>query len=298
MSDGSFPKVKEAMEVSPLEAQRLRAKASYGAAVAVEANIIRVLAENPKDYTGPGTNCYIVGTERLIIIDPGPRDAGHIDAVMKAVDGRPVKGIFVTHSHQDHSPAAATLQEKLGATIYGFGAIDEIETAESVDWAFKPDITLTTGQKIGSGDTQVEAIHTPGHFPNHLCYALPNSGVIFSGDHVMGWSTTAIVPPLGNLCDYMTSLDKLEVRQARAFLPSHGDVIADPKERIIAIREHRYLRSEQVRICLNKGMVSAAEITEAIYKGLTPRLFEAAKGCVEAHIEFLEKLDGNLSAAE
>lgn len=276
---------------SPIIANKLRKTALYEKAVDVVDGVVRVLAENPKDYTGPGTNTYVVGGEAVWIIDPGPACQKHVEAVLSAIAGRPVLGIFVTHTHLDHSPAAPLLAGATDCRTYGFGALDcdlLALTDEEVDTEFVPDQALADGHLVGEGDWQIMAVHTPGHFPNHMCYYLPHKGLLFSGDHVMGWSTTSIVPPLGNLAEYLASLDKLEALGGHLMLPSHGDKVTDVAGRIREIRDHRFKRHGQVEKCLADGITLPEAIVAEIYEGLTPCLLNAAKGCVEAHIEFAE----------
>lgn len=277
---------------SPEVAAKLRHSANYGAAESVAPGIRRILAGNAKDYTGPGTNTYVVGEDRVFIIDPGPACDAHIAAVMRAVDGRPVDGILVTHTHADHSPAAGALRMLTGARTYGFGALSAdilALTDEDVDADFVPDVKLAHGHSVGTGAWRIDAVHTPGHFPNHLCYLLPHTGVLFSGDHVMGWSTTVVVPPLGDLADYLRSLSLLEGLGAGLMLPSHGPEVADPVGRIRTVREHRLMRHAQVADCLRRGLRRPSDIVAVIYDGLTPRLITAAEGCVRAHIELIDR---------
>lgn len=251
----------------------------------------RVLASNPKDYTGKGTNAYVVGDDRVWIIDPGPADTGHVNNILTVVNGRPVDGIFITHTHLDHSPAAELLKQETKSKTYGFGALsaDILSlTTEDVDSSFVPDVALRHKATIGSGDWELQALHTPGHFPNHMCYYLPKQSVLFSGDHVMGWSTTVIVPPLGSLLDYMESLNILEHCDASLMLPSHGDEVGNPNVRIDEVRQHRKMRHSQVKACMSAGKIDPAIIVEEIYEGLSPRLVEAAKGSVMAHMEVIE----------
>ncbi len=274
---------------SPVAAKELRDKAVYGEPIPVADGVDVVVADNIKDYTGPGTNTYLVGTDRLWVIDPGPADTAHIDAVVSAVDGRPVQGILVTHNHLDHSPAAAPLSDRLDAPVYGYGGLPEElhnQSDEDIDPDFVPHKALMGGETVGKGRWRLRVLHTPGHFPNHLCYQLPEAGIVFSGDHVMGWSTTVIVPPLGNLADYMDSLDLLARTGAVRLMPSHGDPVDNALSRIEEVRVHRMMRQTQVEECLHRGMANPADIVDALYDGLTPRLLRAAQGCVEAHIEF------------
>jgi len=275
---------------SPVVAKQLRTDAAYGRSTAVAPGVDLVLAANPKDYTGPGTNTYIIGAEVVWIIDPGPNNTAHILAVLEAVGSRAVAGIFVTHSHLDHSPAAGPIAQKTGAKIYGFGALarDVLAlTEEDIDENFDPDVALADGHLVGEGEWQMMALHTPGHFPNHMAYYLPFKGILFSGDHVMGWSTTVVVPPLGNMAEYLMSLDKMEHVGAHQMLPSHGPVVENPTGRIREVRDHRMLRQSQVEACVQRGILEPKVIVAEIYEGLTPRLITAAEGCVAAHLEFM-----------
>lgn len=280
---------------SSVAAEALRAKAVYGVPISIASGIDVLLADNSKDYTGPGTNTYIVGDEDIWIIDPGPDDADHVAVVVDAVAGRNVAGILVTHSHLDHSPAARALQEKISAPIYGRGGLPpELMAAseEDIDVDFVPDYSLECHEIIGKGEWRIQTLHTPGHFPNHLCYLLPEKGILFSGDHVMGWSTTVIAPPLGNLADYFDSLDAMKQTGAGLLMPSHGDPVYDACARIEEIRAHRLMRQEQVEELLRDGENTPAAIVETLYRDLTPRLVQAAQGCVQAHIDYSQARGG------
>lgn len=282
---------------STMAAQELRKTAVYGVPQEITDDVTLILADNSKDYTGPGTNTYVVGREQVWIIDPGPNDAEHIDAVLSAVEGLEVLGILVTHSHLDHSPAAMPIKAATGAEIFGFGELDQElarQSDEDIDFSFAPDYPLSGGEVIGSGRYQCQVIHTPGHFPNHLCYYFPELDLLFSGDHVMGWSTTVIVPPLGNLADYMQSLDVLEGTGVKRMMPSHGLPIDDAVTRVREIREHRRARHQQVEECLKNGVCNTQDIVNVLYDGLTPRLLQAAEGCVEAHKELLQQENNSI----
>ncbi|RMF75900.1 MAG: MBL fold metallo-hydrolase [Alphaproteobacteria bacterium] len=272
----------------------------------VEPGIRRVVARNPKDYTWVGTNTYVVGRRRVAILDPGPDTAEHVSAVLAAVDGRDVIGIFLTHSHRDHAPAARPLARATRAPVFGFGAIDPALAAlteEDVDVETVPDIRLEDGAVLEVDQGIVlTAVHTPGHFPNHLCYAVTihngkeashdgqeaSRRLLFTGDHVMGWSTTVIVPPLGNLEHYLDSLVRLLAQPARHYLPSHGPAIADGPRYVRALLAHRHMRERQIVSCLARGIHRPEAIVAAIYEGLTPRLERAAAGSVRAHLAYLE----------
>ena len=276
---------------STVAAEALRDKAVYGVPISVSSGIDVLLANNSKDYTGPGTNTYIVGDEDVWIIDPGPDCADHIDVVVGAVAGRKVAGILVTHSHLDHSAAARGLQAKTAAPIYGHGGLSpelSADSEEDIDTAFSPDRTLKGGEILGAGIWRIQALHTPGHFPNHLCYLLPEQNILFSGDHVMGWSTTVIAPPLGNLADYLHSLEVMKYTGAQRLMPSHGDPVEDACARIDEIHAHRLMRQQQVDELLSEGQCDPATIVEVLYQGLSPRLIQAAAGCVKAHMDYSE----------
>lgn len=270
-------------------AEALRAKAVYGAPVSVADGIDVLLANNSKDYTGPGTNTYVVGGEEVWIIDPGPENHEHIAVVADAVAGRRVAGILVTHSHLDHSPAAKQLQAVTSAPIFGNSGLSPALLAasdEDIDTDFSPDRILKGGEILGEGEWKIQALHTPGHFPNHLCYLLPEKNIMFSGDHVMGWSTTVIVPPLGNLAYYLASLDVMKQSGASRLLPSHGDPVDNAAARIEEIRAHRLMRQEQVESLMREGQLDPATIVDVLYDDLTPRLVKAAMGCVQAHMDY------------
>lgn len=253
--------------------------------------VLRIVADNPKDYTFTGTNTYVVGDAKVAIIDPGPVLDGHVAAVAQAVAGRQVEAILVTHSHADHSPAAQALKDLTGAPILGHSTVDPAIAAQSdedIDLAFAPDALMAHGERITGDGWAIEAVHTPGHFPNHLCFALDGEGLLFSGDHVMGWSTTVISPPLGNLEHYLGSLDALIARGDTLFLPSHGPEIDAPAAFMRGLIAHRRHRERQILECLRAGETTAAAIVERIYDGLSDRLVAAARQSVTAHLDFLE----------
>lgn len=264
----------------------------YATPEPVAPDVVRVVARNPKDYTFKGTNSYLIGDEELACIDPGPLLDEHLAALDTAIAGRPLKAIFVTHSHLDHSPAAHALAARTGATVYAHSAIDPelaAATDEDVDLEFRPHVTLGDGESVTGKDWRITAVHTPGHFPNHNCYSLEGSGILFSGDQVMGWSTTVISPPLGDLAEYLASLERLLGRDDRRYLPSHGPDIPDPGSWLRALIAHRAERERQIVECLSQGFMTPAEIVECIYTDLTPRLVLAARQSVRAHLELLRK---------
>lgn len=274
---------------------------TYDRAEQAGKDIVRITARNPKAYTWVGTNTYLVGRTDLAIIDPGPALDEHIQAVLAAVDGRPVKAIVCTHSHMDHSPAAHALAKATGAPVCGHSVLHPdigMDTDEDIDPGFAPDRLLAHGDTIAGTGWTLEAVHTPGHFPNHLCYGLGD--ILFSGDHVMGWSTTVIAPPLGNLRHYLTSLEQLLERDFTYYLPSHGPAIPDPKPYIRALIAHRHKRSEAIAKCLADGITEPARIVEIIYKNdnLSDRLKRAAQHSVRAHMDYLNAEQASGLAAE
>lgn len=268
------------------------AQTTYGVATNVAANIQRVIAQNPKPLTYRGTNTYIVGSERLAIIDPGPKNIEHIDAVLSVLNGRKLEAIFVTHTHVDHSGAAFALSEKTGAIVYGHSPLPRLEPNDVVeadyDFDFIPQERLQDGACVDLGEFVVEAVHTPGHFPNHLCFALKGTGLLFSGDHVLGWASTVIAPPIGDMGDYIASLEKLALRPDALYMPGHGPAIEEPKAVLKHLIKHRKERERQVHDCLLSGMHKIEDIVRKLYQGLDAGLFVPACKSVEAHILHLE----------
>lgn len=278
---------------------RRELKFEYAAAERLSPLVRRVIARNPGPFTFTGTGTYIVGRDKLAVIDPGPDLPAHVDALLAAVAGATVTHIVVTHTHVDHSPAAAALKRATGAPTYGFGphgsgrAEDRAGiggvTEEGGDHAFVPDIVLRDGDTIDGADWHLTAVATPGHTSNHLCYALPEEKILFTGDHVMGWSTSVIAPPDGDMSAYMRSLKKLLARDDARYWPTHGPSIDDPKPFVEAFIAHRQERSAAVldRVAAGDGTIDA--IVRHVYVGLDPRLFAAAGRSVLAHlIELVE----------
>ena len=270
----------------------------HGHAVALAPHILRIVADNPNDYTWVGTNTYLIGRETLALIDPGPADPAHIDAVAKAVAGRKVAAILLSHTHLDHSPAARAFSDRFHAPVLGHSLVDPAiakASGEDVDLEVKLDREIRDGFDLVVDDWTLKAVHTKGHFPNHLCYALDDW--LFSGDHVMGWATTVITPPLGNLCDYLDSLDRLLAMDFTRYLPSHGPTIDDPARYVAQVIGHRHARTRQILDCLARGVSDPAAIVDELYEGLTPRLVIAARGSVQAHLDHLGRR-GQAVAAE
>ncbi len=271
----------------------------YGVAQTVTPLIRRVVARNPSPFTFKGTGTYIVGHGRVAVIDPGPDIAAHVEALLGALRGETISHIVVTHTHLDHSPAAAAVKQATGAKTYGFGphgsgrAEDSSGvggvTEEGGDHAFVPDVAMREGDAVEGPGWRLEAVHTPGHTSNHLCFALPQERALFSGDHVMGWSTSVIAPPDGDMRAYMHSLKKLLARDDAVYWPTHGPEIPDPKPFVQAFIDHRRERSEAILARLAQGDATIETIVENVYIGLDPRLRGAAARSVLAHlIELVE----------
>ena len=260
----------------------------YGAVTQLTPLVRRVIARNPSPFTFHGTGTYVIGHGQVAIIDPGPDDEAHIDALLSAVRGETVTHILVTHTHRDHSPAAAAIKRSTGAKTFAFAAHGGERPAagveEGADFDFRPDQKMRGGDRVSSPDWTIAAVHTPGHTANHLCFDLNEEATLFSGDHVMGWSTTVIAPPDGSMADYLASLRKLLSRNDALFRPTHGPAITDPKPLVRAYLDHRAQRSAQVLQCLTSGSNSIEEIVASIYADHDPRLHRAAAHSILAHL--------------
>jgi glyoxylase-like metal-dependent hydrolase (beta-lactamase superfamily II) len=231
----------------------------------------------------------VVGEGAVAVIDPGPDLLEHVEALLAGLVGDRVTHILITHTHRDHSPAARALQAATGAPTYGFGPHagghrGEPAVEEGGDWDFVPDVTLRDGERIAGAGWLFEAIHTPGHTSNHLCFSLPDNGVVFSGDHVMGWSTSVIAPPDGDMAAYMASLDRLLGRRDQVYWPTHGPAITEPQEHVRAFIAHRREREAGILDCLRTGMGRIDAIVERLYVGLQPALRGPAGRSVQAHL--------------
>ena len=261
----------------------------YGKLESVAPGIRRIVANNPGPFTFRGTGTYVVGEGEVAVIDPGPDLAEHIAALLAGLNGERVTHILVTHTHRDHSPAAAAVKAATGAPTYGFGPHaggkrGEAAVEEGGDWDFAPDITVKDGAEIVGPGWRFEAVHTPGHTSNHLCFALPDSGILFSGDHVMGWSTSVIAPPDGDMAAYMASLDKLLQRRDSVYWPTHGPAITEPRDHVRAFIAHRRERQAGIITCLEAGVFRVDSMVERLYVGLNPNLRRAAGRSVLAHL--------------
>jgi glyoxylase-like metal-dependent hydrolase (beta-lactamase superfamily II) len=261
----------------------------YGRLEPVAPGVRRIVARNPGPFTFRGTGTYVVGEGQVAVIDPGPDLAEHVEALLMDLAGEEVTHILVTHTHRDHSPAAAAVKAETGAPTYGFGPHaggrrGEPAVEEGGDWDFMPDVTVKDGDEITGAGWCFEAVHTPGHTSNHLCFALPDAGILFSGDHVMGWSTSVIAPPDGDMAAYMASLDKLLQRRDAVYWPTHGPAITEPEAHVRAFITHRREREAGILQCLDAGLSRVEAIVERLYVGLDPSLIRAAGRSVLAHL--------------
>jgi glyoxylase-like metal-dependent hydrolase (beta-lactamase superfamily II) len=275
----------------------------YGEPRELTDGIVRIVARNPSPFTFKGTNTYILGRHELTVIDPGPEDAAHREAIVKAAAGRPIRQILLTHTHRDHSEGLPALAEATGAKTAGFGPTaakrgnsqQSPNGGEFVDSDFNPDRRLADGDVLEGDGFALEALHTPGHAPDHLCFALAGTKIVFSGDHVMSWNTSVVAPPEGNMGDYMRSLERLLPRTDEVFLPGHGGTLRSPQRVVRAFLLHRKMREQAILDIVRQGPTTIPRIVDQIYRGLDPRLVNAARLSVLAHVERLSEL-GQLSS--
>ncbi|TMM47363.1 MBL fold metallo-hydrolase [Qipengyuania marisflavi] len=265
-----------------------------GTAEQIEPLVRRVLAPNPSPYTYTGTQTYIVGLgDGCAVIDPGPATPDHLLALDAAIGGEHVCAIMCTHTHRDHSPAAAPLARRTGAPVVGCAPLVLDDSGPRVDAAFdrdySPDRVLDDGEAMTGPGWTLHAVATPGHVSNHLCFALEESGALFTGDHVMGWSTSVIVPPDGDMADYMRSLEILQDREDRIYYPAHGPAVTKPRQLVRGMIGHRRQRENQIVRLLGEAPHHAAGLVPKMYKGLDPRLTGAAEMSVTAHLIDLER---------
>jgi glyoxylase-like metal-dependent hydrolase (beta-lactamase superfamily II) len=266
--------------------------APYAFSDELEPGIVRVLAANPSAFTFTGTQTYLVGELEVAVIDPGPDLPEHLDALMAAVAGRRVVAIMCTHTHRDHSPASRPLAKATGALIVGCAPLALESVGPRADAAFdseyQPDRVLEDGEEVEVDGRRLVAVATPGHTSNHLCYSDTASGALFTGDHVMGWSTTVVVPPDGEMARYMASLEKLRGRDDRVYYPAHGRPVTNPQQYVRGLIGHRMQREKQIVRLVEERARPIPEIVADAYPGLDPRLVVAAGGSVFAHLLDLE----------
>jgi glyoxylase-like metal-dependent hydrolase (beta-lactamase superfamily II) len=263
---------------------------AYGQSVQVSPLIRRVVAHNPSPFTFTGTGTYIVGHGTVAVIDPGPDLPDHLDALLRALKGETVSHILVTHTHLDHSPLARPLAQATGAPILAFGphgsksGDEDDPVEEGGDHTFRPDQRLKDGDVIRGPGWTLQAVHTPGHTANHLCFALAEEKALFPGDHVMGWSTTVVSPPDGDMAAYMASLKKLMDRDDEIYWPTHGGPIHRPRRFLSALLAHRRSREEQILAAVAQGLDTIPAMVAKMYAAVDKRLHPAAARSVLAHI--------------
>ncbi|MEM8536424.1 MAG: MBL fold metallo-hydrolase [Pseudomonadota bacterium] len=267
-----------------------------GVALKLADDLHLVLAPNPSPMTFLGTNTFLLGTDTLAVIDPGPDHPSHLQAVLAAINSRPVSHILVTHSHLDHSPLARPLADATGAPICAFGDSTAgrspvmqtlasqglLGGGEGIDAAFAPDIILNDGEVVSGQWGEVTALHTPGHIGNHMCFAQPQRA--FTGDHVMGWASSLVSPPDGDLTDFMGSCRRLLALDAAVFYPAHGAPITDPVARLHWLIKHRQQREADILTALAGGAATVSDLTKRIYTDVDPALIPAAERNVLAHL--------------
>ena len=266
--------------------------APYAIIEQLEPGIARLLARNPSPFTYFGTQTYLVGEDEVVVIDPGPDLAEHVDAIVEAIGGRNVKAISCTHTHRDHSPASRALKEATGSPIIGCAplVLESIgpRADASFDKHYAPDKVLADGEaiKLGGGRRLV-AVATPGHTSNHLCFAYGDA--LFTGDHVMGWSTTVVFPPDGDMAAYMRSMELLRRRKDRIYYPAHGPAVIKPMQLVRGMIGHRMQRERQILRLVGEKPRDIPDIVANAYPGLDQRLVPAAGGSVYAHLLDLQQ---------
>ena len=286
----------------------------YGLCRRVSPRIRRVVANNPGPFTFTGTGTYIVGNGTVAVIDPGPDDGAHLEALLAAVEGETVSHVLVTHTHRDHAPLARPFADAVGALVlaarpparetHASGGLDEAE-----DQTFRPDVILNDGDRLAGPDWTLETLATPGHASNHLAFALIEENALFSGDHVMGWATSVVAPPDGDMGAYMDSLERVTARGFDTLWPTHGAPVTDVAPFLTAYKAHRLEREAQILARLEAGDRTIAEMVPGLYAAVDQRLWPAASLSVLAHLIDLVRrgivrseadpaLDGRYSLAE
>lgn len=253
----------------------------------------RITADNPSPFTFTGTQTYVVGQGEVAVIDPGPDDPAHIDAIVEATAGERIIAILCTHTHKDHSPAAKPLAARTGAPVMGCAplVLEDLgpRADASFDDTYAPRRVLADDETVSGPAWTIAAVATPGHTSNHLCFDLIEERALFTGDHVMGWSTTVISPPDGDMADYMASLAKLEAREDRIYYPAHGDPVERPQRFVRSLAGHRKQREGQILRQIDGGITAIEDMVPKMYAGLDQRLFGAAGRSVLAHLIDLEQ---------
>lgn len=265
----------------------------YGVVAKLSPLIRRVIAHNPSPFTLHGTGTYIIGRGNVAVIDPGPADPRHIDAILDALAGERISHVLVTHTHMDHSPGCAILRNHTDAPTYAYGphgsgnAVDDVRIEEDADRAFVPDREVRHGDRIEGDGWRIECVYTPGHTSNHMCYALEDERALFTGDHVMAWSTSVISPPDGDMQRYMESLDLLLERDDALYWPTHGPAVLDPHTHVRAFIAHRREREQQIIACVENGTTRIRDMVPQMYADLPEFMYPAAARSVLAAVVYL-----------
>tara|TARA_Y100000766_G_scaffold165766_1_gene142455 strand:- start:299 stop:1198 length:900 start_codon:yes stop_codon:yes gene_type:complete len=264
----------------------------YGEIETVSPGIRRLTANNPSSFTFYGTGTYIVGHESAVIIDPGPADPKHLNILINDLGSKNISAILVTHNHPDHVEGVDFLRSKCGAPVYAYknpsnNEEECINGNDKVLSTFSPDIYIDDEEIINLDEVEIECIHTPGHTSDHVCFAIPNTGNLFCGDHVMAWSTSVIMPPDGNLGDYINSLKKLLQRDDSCFWPTHGPPIQEPKDYVRQLIDHRFQRIDQIIELLKTGSFDIIQLSKRLYPNLSNNLVYASHQSTYASLLFL-----------
>ena len=275
----------------------------YGSYAQLSPLIGRVIANNPGPFTYTGTGVYIIGDKDVAVIDPGPALPEHRAALDKALEGRRVTHVLMTHHHIDHSPLAIPLARDHGCDVYGYGVQmrppegGEVRLEAGDDLSFKPDVEIRCADVIEGNGWTIEAIHTPGHTSNHMCFALREENTLFSGDHIMGWSTSVVSPPDGHMGDYLDSLERIKARHFDRIWPTHGPCIENVDEFVGAYIDHRLTRESQIMGALESGVSNIMEIVAKLYVDVDKRLHPAAAHSVLSHLIHMRET-GRVTANE
>lgn len=275
---------------TPTIAFRKDMRFAYDVAQPISPLVRRVVARNPSAFTYHGTNTYIVGHGTVAVIDPGPNLPDHVDAIARSLAHETVSHIVVTHTHLDHSGAVARLKARVGGQVVGAHpkSVPTGETpSEAIDPAFAPDILLKDDATVAGDGWTLTAIFTPGHMSNHHCFALAEENTLFSGDHVMGWNSTIVAPPDGNMREYFASLERCVGRAETAYWPGHGPEIPNPRAYVRALAAHRRLREDEIAVCLSDGVVTIPGMVARMYRHLPSAMHGAAARAVFAHLEHM-----------
>jgi len=269
----------------------------YGVMAEVAPGLRRLVCENPGGFTFHGTNTYVIGQGSVAVVDPGPTNEAHVRAILSELEGVTITHILLTHTHMDHSPSAAPLKAATGAKTYGFGPhgmgklAEGIQVEEGGDMDFVPDVPLVHGDRIKGDNWEVEAVYTPGHTSNHLCFGLVGQDALITGDHVMGWSTSVISPPDGDMKTYMASLDLLVQRGDGVLWPAHGPAITEPAIFLQEFIKHRGAREDQIAACLGDGLSDIPVMVKRMYADVDERLHRPAAMSVLAHLQHMVATD-------